>query len=68
MSKLTDRQRGFLALVARSGEPGDWCTVSATVMPLAIKAAHEMPALVELDESQGRMRLTHDGQTVLAYT
>jgi hypothetical protein len=70
MSKLTDRETGFIQLILRSPDRGEgWRTVSAAVWPLVVKLTYSRPELIEVDpgESGGRVRLTAQGKTISNY-
>ena len=70
MSKLTDRERGFIHLIMRSPDRGEgWRTVSAAVWPMVVKFTYSRPELIEVEpgESGGRIRLTAEGKTVSNY-
>lgn len=66
---LTSQQRSFLLLELRSPDEGDgWRKVSAMVRPVVERSL--IPELCEWqphDDGTGRVRLTHDGQTVVRF-
>lgn len=65
---LTERERGFLALVLRSPDLGEgWRSVSATLWPMV--TGFTRPELIETWEAGDarRVRLTEAGQIVVRY-
>lgn len=66
MTKLSDEQKSFFALILRSPDIGDgWRQSSDMLWPHIQKWAH--PDLTELDEENKRIRFTPEGLLVLQY-
>jgi hypothetical protein len=67
-TKLTDRQKGFIALLNRSPDQGEgWRTVSNVLWGIAKKHADDAPELFEADDEASRIRLTAKGAVVSEY-
>jgi hypothetical protein len=63
---ITDQDKHFLRLVARSPDRGDgWRTVSETCWPLVEQVGTK--ELIEVDKDNMRVRLTSDGEAVVLY-
>lgn len=63
---ITDNNRSFLKLLLRSPDIGDgWRKVSDVVWPLVEQ--FDKPELLEKDTDGRRVKLSPDGETVVAY-
>ena len=66
MSKLTDPDKTFMALVRRSPDRGEgWRSVSDTLCPMVEQLAR--PELFEIDAEAKRVRFSEEGTIVAAW-